>query len=413
MGIALPQEIIVGNYPGSRQSLRIAFVTETYAPEVNGAAMSMARVVEGLHRRHHDLQLIRPRQGDGDGAECSPRLDQVLTRGVPIPRYPNLRAGLPARQLLVRMWSAQRPDVVHVATEGPLCWSALQAARRLGLPVSSDFRTNFHAYSRHYGIGWLHRPIRAYLRHFHNRTQCTMVPTESLRRELSSCGFRNLSVVSRGVDTRAFSPAHRSEALRAGWGAGPDDLVVACVGRVAAEKNLETLIAAFEAIRRIDARARVVIVGDGPLRAELQARHPAVCFAGQRSGGDLAAHYASADLFLFPSLTETFGNVTAEAMASGLPVLAFDYAAASQLIRSTEGGVLVPFADTQAFVRHAIELAGNRMGLRAMGHRAREAAAKLDWEGVVARFEAVLAGLVGNGSAPAATTRASAVHSGG
>jgi len=384
------EPLVVDNYPAAQRSLRIAFVTETYPPEVNGVAMTMARVVDGLHRRNHDVQLIRPRQDSLDAADRTVRFHEVLMRGLPIPRYPNLRMGAPSKRALVQLWSLHRPDVVHIATEGPLGWSALQAARHLKLPVSSDFRTNFHAYSRHYGIGWLHKPIMAYLRKFHNRAHATMVPTEALKRELEGCGFRQVSVVSRGVDTRLFSPQRRSPALREHWGVASDDPVVACVGRLAPEKNLDVLITAFEAIQRAVPKARLLLVGDGPMRAELQLRCPAAILAGQRSGEDLAAHYASADLFLFPSMTETFGNVTTEAMASGLPVVAFDHAAAAALIRPGENGTLVPFGNASEFVRSALQMAISPTRRGCIGRQARQTAVGLDWEGIVMRFENVL-----------------------
>jgi glycosyltransferase involved in cell wall biosynthesis len=387
---ATPQGLVVDTYPAARRSLRVAFVTETYPPEVNGVAMTIARVVEGLHRRNHDVQLIRPRQDQHDAAGRGVRFHELLTRGLPIPSYPSLRMGVPSKRALVRLWGLHRPDVVHIATEGPLGWSALQAALHLKLPVCSDFRTNFHAYSKHYGMGWLYKPMLAYLRKFHNRTQCTMVPTEALRRDLETHGFRHLTVVSRGVDTRQFTPARRSQALRDEWGVTASDVVVACVGRLAPEKNLGALSAAFAALRGVDARAKLVVVGEGPLRAELQSAWPDAVFAGQRTGEDLAAHFASADLFLFPSLTETFGNVTAEAMASGLPVVAFDYAAAAQLIRSGVHGVLVPMNDTPAFVQAAVELAGDAERRLAMGRMARRRASELDWDGIVTLFEDVL-----------------------
>ena len=386
--------LTIDNHPATRQSLRTAIVTETYPPEVNGVALTIRAVVEGLQRRNHHVQLIRPRRSDHDAAGSSPGFHEFLTRGLPIPRYSELRMGVPSKRALVRLWSVRRPDVVHIATEGPLGWSALQAALHLKLPLSSDFRTNFHAYSNHYGMGWLHKPIMAYLRKFHNRTQRTMVPTEALRRDLESSGFRNLAVVARGVDTKQFNPQRRDESLRRQWGLEPEDLVVACVGRLAPEKNLGVLIDAFEAVQSTGARARLVLVGDGPMRAELQARCPDAVFAGQRTGEDLAAHYASADLFLFPSLTETFGNVTIEAMASGLPVVAFNYAAAAQLIRSGENGVLVGRGDIEAFASAAVELANHSSRRRILGERARHSACEAGWDGVVLRFESVLAAVV-------------------
>jgi glycosyltransferase involved in cell wall biosynthesis len=392
------ESIVIEQLPASRRSLRLAVVTETYPPEVNGVALSLSRVVEGLRERGHEIQLVRPRQHRGDEAAGGEGFDELLTGGVPIPRYPDLKMGLPARGRLARQWTLRRPDVVHVVTEGPLGWSALQAARKLRIPVCSDFRTNFHAYSRHYGIGWMKGPIVAYLRRFHNSTLLTMVPTEQMRADLDAIGFRNLRVLSRGVDTRLFSPARRSEELRRQWGAAAGDPVVLHVGRLAAEKNLEVLACACERIARECPRVRVVLVGDGPERSRLQSRIPGAVFAGVQGGERLAEHYASADLFLFPSVTETFGNVTLEAIASGLPVVAYDYAAAAQHLRHGRHGLLAPPGNADAFVAMAEELVRARARrpeeFRAMCLEARRAAEALDWSQIVGRLESMLCALV-------------------
>ena len=319
-----------GFTPPSRRPLFVALVTETYPPEVNGVAMTVARVAEGLRARRHRVQVVRPWQALADTAR-TPGLDEVLVKGVPVPRYPHLKMGLPCTRRLVAQWRHARPDIVHIATEGPLGWSALRAAQRLGLPVTSDFRTNFQAYSRHYGLGWLSQAILAYLRRFHNATRCTMVPTEALRDELEALGFAPVRAVARGVDASRFHPQHRSAQLRASWGATDQTLVVLHVGRLAAEKNLGALLDSYEKIRQLRPDSRLVLVGDGPSRADLERRCPGAVFAGMRTGHELAEHYASGDLFVFPSTTETFGNVTLEAMASGLPVVAYHYAAAAQV----------------------------------------------------------------------------------
>ncbi|MBC7727310.1 MAG: glycosyltransferase family 1 protein [Microbacteriaceae bacterium] len=379
--------------PATAPAMRLVLVTETYPPEVNGVAMTVARLVDGLRARGHPLQLVRPRQrGDACGvaATAADGFHEVLLRGLPIPRYPQLKMGLPAGRALARRWKWQRPDLVHIATEGPLGWSALQAALQLGLPVTSDFRTNFHAYSQHYGIGWLQRPIMAYLRTFHNRAHCTMVPTEALRKTLADEGLRNVAVVARGVDTQLFTPERRSAPLRASWGAGPQTRVVACVGRLAPEKNLDLLLRAFDAMLERQPDCRLLLVGDGPLRAALQARCPQAVFAGNRSGDDLAAHYASADAFVFASVTETFGNVTAEAMASGLPVLAFDYAAAGRLIQHRANGLVVPLHDNDRFVAQAQWLVQQTDRGAALGHAARQTALAQPWHGVVAQVETLM-----------------------
>ncbi len=375
------------------RSLRMAVVTETYPPEVNGVAMSISRVVDGLHARGHDIQLVRPRRPGGEGATQAP-FAEVLTGSWPVPRYPNLRMGVPSKRALVKRWAHQRPDVVHVATEGPLGWSALQAALHLQICVSTDFRTNFHAYGQHYGAGWLARPIWAYLRKFHNRADCTMVPTDALRLQLTEGGFERVHVVGRGVDTALYDPVRRSAALRATWGVDDDAVAVLYVGRLAAEKNLEVLQLWQHTAKTSAVRTKLVFVGDGPLRAALQQACPDAVFAGYRSGEDLAAHYASADVFAFPSLTETYGNVTAEAMASGLPVVAFDCAAAQQLFTDGDNGLLARSLEADDFLRtlqQAVEQADLR---RQCGARARVTALALGWDQVVARFEWVLKTLV-------------------
>lgn len=393
--------------PPARRSLRIALVTETYPPEVNGVALTLQRVVEGLRALQHDIQLIRPRQTDADLAKRVDRFDEVLMRGVPIPRYPEMKMGMPANKALGQLWSRQRPDLVYIATEGPLGWSALQIAHKLKLPVCSDFRTNFHAYSKHYGIGWLYRPIMGYLRKFHNRTAFTMVPSESLRQQLRANGFERLVLVTRGVDIDLFSPARRSEALRKEWGAGPETPVALFVGRLAAEKNLGALANAFHAMRAQRPDTRLVVVGEGPAAQQLAASVPDAVFAGTRRGEELGAYYASADLFVFPSMTETFGNVTLEAMASGLAVLAYDHASAGQMIRSGENGLIAPLGDEDAFVRLARQLVADREHARQMGQRARQTAGEAGWDRIVTQVEEVLLSTVANGAAPhAADTRA-------
>ena len=401
--------IVVENLAPARRSLRIAVVTETYPPEVNGVASTLARLVEGLRERAHDIQLIRPRQSTTEDGASDVRFHEVLMRGMPIPRYPDLKLGMPSRKALASLWALRRPDLVHIATEGPLGWSALQVATRLKLPVCSDFRTNFHAYSAHYGVGWLHRPIMAYLRKFHNRGAFTMVPTEQLRQELARLGFQRLLLVARGVDTRRFDPAHRSEALRAAWGASPRSLVVLYVGRLAPEKNLATLVAAFAAVRATASHARLVLVGDGPSREQLAAQLPDAVFAGTRSADDLATHYASADLFLFPSMTETFGNVTPEAMASGLPVVAYAHAAAGLLIRSGENGLLAPLADKPMFLHQAVVAARDRQLAAELGRAARRTASELGWDRIVGQVEAAYhSALLGSGGSLAGDLLAAA-----
>ncbi len=390
----------MGRVRRSRQLLRVAVVTESYPPEVNGVAHSVARVVDGLRARQHVVQLVRPQQGPHDVAAEQSRHYEVLTRGVPIPMYGHLRMGLPSTRLLVQLWSRHPPDVVHIATEGPLGWSALRAAHKLQLPVCSEFRTNFHAYSQFYSAGWLRQPIMAYLRSFHNQCHSTMVPTDALRTQLALSGFRDLSVVARGVDTQLFSPHRRSAELRSQWGVQDGDLVALYVGRLAPEKNLGVLVQAFQDLRSRHPRARLVVVGDGPSRSALQAQCPRAIFAGFRTGAELAAHYASSDLFLFPSLTETFGNVTLEAMASGLAVVAFNDAAAGQLITHRTHGLLATKGDTQEFSTLTNEAADDLALVQQLGQAARVKALDLGWENILHKIETVYAAVMVQAKSP-------------
>lgn len=380
-------QILVEEYPAGTPSLRLSVVTETWPPEINGVSLTLSRLVQGLCARNHQVQLIRPRQTRVDQAMRHGGFEEVLMRGMPIPRYPELKLGLPGKRALIEAWTLKRPDLVHIATEGPLGWSALQAARRLRLPVTSDFRTNFHAYSEHYGVGWLRKPIVAYLRKFHNLTRLTMVPTQALRAELMAGGFENVQVVARGVDTQRFQPQRRSEALRAQWGAGAHTLVLLAVGRLAAEKNLDMVLRAFDAMRAAHPDVKLVFVGDGPLRESLQQRCPEAQFAGMRQQEELAAYYASADLFLFPSVTETFGNVTIEALASGLPVLAFDTAAAADWVRHGANGWLVPPGDEPGYVAQAAQLAREPQRIAEASALARRQVAQLDWQQIAVQVE--------------------------
>lgn len=390
--------ILIEQLPASHRSLRLAIVTETYPPEVNGVALTLSRFVEGLRERNHEIQLIRPRQDQAEQAAQGNGFNEVLTGGMPIPRYPDLKMGLPAKRELVKQWMLRRPDLVHIVTEGPLGWSALQAARKLKIPVCSDFRTNFHAYSQHYGIGWLKKSIVDYLRKFHNHTLLTMVPTEHMRTELAATGFNNLRVVARGVDTQLFNPARRSESLRREWGVTPDTPVVLHVGRLAAEKNPAQLTAAFNALRLREPRARLVLVGDGPEAKFLRNRLPDAIFTGSRRGEALATHYASSDLFLFPSLTETFGNVTLEAMASGLPLVAYNYAAAAQHVQHGTNGFLAAYGSADDFTLMADNLvamyAQEPEKFRALGRNARRTTESLDWKYVVEQLETLLFSIV-------------------
>ena len=363
---------------------RICFVTETYSPEINGVALTVARLIDGLSVRGHKISVVRPYQcgADASGVDSS----VTLVRGLPLPGYPGLQFGLPAGRLLHRLWSCSRPDAVYVATEGPLGWSAARTARKLSIAALSGFHTNYHSYSCHYGFGWLQSTVLRYLRTLHNGTGRTLVPSLDLQKQLRALGFRNVNLLTRGVDCYQFGPHHRCEGLRRSWGLDSHGCAALYAGRIAPEKNLSLALDAYRAMRRSNDSCRFILVGDGPMRASLQRAHPDLIFCGMKTGRELSQHFASADLFVFPSKTETFGNVTLEAMASGLGVLAYDYAAARMHITDGITGVLVPYGDSDAFVARSVRLVSENGLIRRLGMRAREYALSVNWSQVLDSF---------------------------
>lgn len=366
--------------------MHYAIVTETYPPEVNGVALTVQGLEHGLRARGHTVSLVRPRQhGDLQGL-----VHELLVRGAPLPRYPGLRFGLPAARKLVREWRQTRPDAIYVATEGPLGWSALRAASRLGIPAATGLHTRFDQYMRDYGAAFLQQTALRWMRRFHNRADATLVPTRELVGQLQAQGFNDVLRLPRAVDTVLFDPRHRDHALRSGWGLSDDAPALIHVGRIAPEKNLELAVHAFRAAQQRRPDARMIWVGDGPERAQLARANPDFVFCGVQRGPALARHFASGDLFVFPSHSETFGNVTLEAMASGVPTVTFDYGAARETLRDGVHGAAIGDGDDAGFVDACVRLATDRSLRESMGSAARAAVDGMRPEQVAADFDAIL-----------------------
>ena len=367
--------------------MRYAIVTETYPPEVNGVALTVQGLELCLRAAGHQVDLVRPRQSsDVDAAEGT-----VLVTGANLPRYPGLRFGLPAPSRLTRQWQQLRPDAIYIATEGPLGWSALRTARRLGIPVATGFHTRFDEYLPDYGVAWLQAAALRWMRRFHNQADATLVPTQELQQFLGEQGFDRVRLLARAVDSSQFEPERRDPALREEWGIDGNGFAAIYVGRIAPEKNLGLAVKAFRRLQQVRPKARFVFVGDGPARAKLAHDNPDFIFCGVQRGDALARHFASGDLFLFPSRSETFGNVTLEAMASGVATVAFDYGAAREYLRTDDNGIAV--SDDTEFVTAAVQLAGDDALRHRLGRNAATAMKRLHPQQVVAEFDALLAEL--------------------
>ncbi|MCB1166778.1 MAG: glycosyltransferase family 1 protein [Leptospiraceae bacterium] len=386
--------------------LKIDVVTETFLPELNGVSRSLDRMIRGIEDRGHDVQVFRPVQSadgqrsvrialdsvSGMGQPCmSQSKNHHLSMGLRMPFYREVQVGLASPHFFRARFRKRRPDLVHVVTEGPLGLMAMIAASSMGIPVLSDYRTHFHKYFEYYGMGKLGRWVHRYLRLFHNLTRRTLVPTASMKSELMEFGFKRVSVIGRGVDTEAYGPHHRCDDLRKSHGIAPETHIVLYAGRIAPEKNVDLAIRSFRAMKECHPNMQMILVGDGPRKASLQAANPDLIFTGFQSGVALSRYYASADIFLFPSVTDTFGNVVTEAAASGLAVVAFDRGAAGELLEHEKSGWVIPGEDDSDYMAACTDLA-LRIGsaqspIPEIRMRAREAACAVGWDSIVGRLE--------------------------
>ena len=373
-----------------RPRLKIAIVTETWPPEVNGVAHSLLHLSQGLQKNGHKILLIRPEQQD----QCDQfRPNQeCLVKAQKIPRYPSLQFGWPQILKVTQALDEFAPDVLHIVTEGPLGFAVLHIAKNKKIPVSSGFHSPFQELSRFFDLAFLVKPIQAYLRWFHNSTQLTCVPSRDTQRALSEFGVTcPLTVVGRGVDIQHFTPELRSQHLRQQWGVTEDTTVMLYVGRLSPEKDIELIIQNYLSMQQAARKLRLVIVGDGPQRETLIAmnKNSNIIFTGSLSGLELATVYASCDVFVFASQVETFGNVVLEAMASGLAIIAYDYAAAHLYVKHQQSGWLAPLGDQALFGQHIQQLPNNKM-LKQMGLQARQVASQIGWQHPVRQFEQAL-----------------------
>lgn len=303
----------------------ILFVSDTFRPEVNGVTNTLNHWISHLQQKNYKIKIIRPKQDKNDVGND----DELTIKSFKIPAYSELKFGFPNYFQLKNTIESWNPDVVYIATEGLLGLLTSIICRRQDIPCISGFHTNFHKYGAYYKLKWLHNNIYRYLRFFHNFTDATLVPTTQQKRQLETSGFERVNVLSRGVDSLLFNPKKRCNQLRKSWKLNSidNDKVVLYVGRLANEKNIELAVDSFREIQLRFPSTKMVIVGNGPLKSQLEMNNPDIIFPGVKRGEELASFYASSDIFLFPSLSDTFGNVVLEAMASGLAVIGFDEAA--------------------------------------------------------------------------------------
>jgi glycosyltransferase involved in cell wall biosynthesis len=350
--------------------VRIALITDTYAPQVNGVTTVVRRLAETVRAAGHAVAIVAPRypdQSDDDGGS-----DELRVRSLPFPPYPSIRLSLPAHRRVPRFLDGFVPDLIHVATEGPLGVVGRRYALRHGLPLVTSFHTDFPKYARHYGTPWLEPLVWRWLVRFHRPARLIHTPGEAVWKELRQRGLERAVLWGRGVDVEHFRPYRRDIGWRRWLAGGDDTVVVLHVGRLAPEKNLDVLVDAWtKAHAVLGQRATFVIAGEGPSARSLISRLRFVRQLGFVDREALARLYASADLCVLPSTTETCGLVALEAMASGLPVVAADAGGLRESVRPNLNGLLVAPHDAAGFGDAIVALALDAPRRRAMGRAAR------------------------------------------
>jgi len=367
--------------PAAERALRVALFAGIYDYIKDGVALILNRLVHYLERRGIPVLVFAP-TGPTPAFDAVGEL--VPVPSVPIPFRPEYRIALGLPGLVRDRLEAFRPTLFHLAVPDILGYRALRLAERWNLPVVASYQTRFDAYLKYYGLGRLEGYGKKYLRHFYGRCRQVYPPTESTAAILREEGIAaNPRIWSRGVDSALFDPARRSVAWRHMLGVANCEVLVTFVGRLVKEKNTALLVRIFTAMKQRGIRFRGMIVGDGPEGAGMKAALPGVIFTGFLHDQSLARAYASSDVFLFPSESETFGNVTLEAMASGLPAVCADASGSRSLVIEGRTGYLASARAEAEFVARLGELVQDG-GLRArMGAAARQRALEFDWDTIL------------------------------
>jgi phosphatidylinositol alpha 1,6-mannosyltransferase len=367
----------------TERPMRIAYFTESLLPHVDGVSRTLSQLFWTLERVGVDFRVYSPFV-PGPEVSWSDRVHPI--RYVRFPLYQDYRVSIPFRTRTTAALDAWKPDLVHVVSPTPLARRAQRYARTRGIPAVGSFHTHFVSYFRYYGFPVLEGLGWRLLRAFYNRCARVYVPSQPTIEELRAHGIENTVLWSRGIDVARFSPAQRDPELRRRAGADADTPVLLMVSRLVKEKDLADLVEMHRILRARGSAHRLVLVGDGPMRGELEAALPDAYFAGHQSGEALARWYASGDVFVFPSTTETFGNVVLEAQASGLPAVVVDRGGPGGIVRSGETGLVARANDPADLAAAAGRLVDDAAERTRMGARAREAASACDWDTINGRL---------------------------
>ena len=368
---------------GSAAGLRLAIFSDTYPPQINGVAPTLARLVKAVEARGGQVRVVTVSDPE---AAADPQVDRWPS--IPFWAYPQLQMAAPRRDRALDLIEKWRPTLIHSTTEFGVGLGGLFGAREKRIPFVSSYHTHFTAYLRHYKLTVLDTIGWPYLRWFHNTGRMTWAPSEIVRGELESNGFANTRVWSRGVDPGQFHPRFRSNELRRSLGVPDGGVLAVYIGRLAPEKGIHVALEGMRQVMERDPSVRFALAGHGPDEERCRATAPpGTVFMGRLTGRALSEFYASADIFVFPSITETFGNVVLEAMSSHLALVAPDWGATTELA-TTETALQFPAQDPTALAAAVERLVHDETLRRRLSDAAFAVASTRTWDSVFDRLVA-------------------------
>jgi glycosyltransferase involved in cell wall biosynthesis len=365
--------------------VRIALFSEVYWPMVSGVGVTLLRLTRALEERGHQVRVYTANYALPGGQPDRPEVHR--SPSIPLFLYPDVQWAFPRLREVTEDLARFRPDVVHLATEFALGLAGLKAARQLKVPIVASAHTDYDKYAARYGVEWALRLGWHYLRWFYGQAYRVLCPSRIYQEHLHKRGVTHTGIWSRGVDPREFHPRFRSEAYRTSLGLKPGELLVTYIGRIAREKNLKQLLTAWKSLATDRGPAQLALVGRGPLEEEIRRRQiPGVHVLGLLHDQALAEAYASADVFVFPSATETFGNSLLEAMGSGLPCLAAGAAGVLEFARHDRNAWLVQPNSATALAHGLRRLMEDPALRRKLAEGSLTTAAERQWEEVYDRL---------------------------
>jgi glycosyltransferase involved in cell wall biosynthesis len=367
-------------------SQRVVIFSDTYFPHVNGVSNTLFQYLQFLKKTRQPYLLISPKyKSIYWDKELGFNIHKV--KSIKFPFYPTAKVPLPNKKKLKRILDDFKPDIIHCMTEFSLGYFGMRYAKSHNIPIVSNFSSYFDRGLKHYKIGFLKRPLNNYLKWFHNKADLTTCPSEVTKDYLLDTGIYPVKVFTRGVDRNVFSPNYKSQELRKNWDA-EDKTVFLYVGRISGEKDIYVLCQAYKYLSdEIKSRTKLVVTGDGPILKKLIKTYPEIIFTGQKTQEELSKHYASADVFVFPSSSETFGNVCLEAMSSGLPAIVVDQGGVKTFVKDGVNGLVVKPKDSEEFQNALLVMAINKKLRLALAKKALETAKERTWEDVFSKLQ--------------------------